>query len=220
MAEDDAIMKTRLLIDGDGMGDDRKINTLIRQIVKFASANADETPEDARKAHDRISNVLAACEASEAKSSLVREMNDAETMKYDKLYADIERGIEATREDIKRTKNDLDEARRVRKNRMQYDALAKVICKHPDRATTGKKLTDVEAEIARLETEEQILDAKLETRKKQFYVLVHSIQQLQEMLDEDDEDVGDMGSRSKSSDADAVDTSQASDEVATGMDVS
>lgn len=78
----------------------------------------------------------------------------------------------------------------------------------------------MEAEIARLETEEQILDAKLETRKKQFYVLVHSIQQLQEMLDEDDEDVGDMGSRSKSSDADAVDTSQASDEVATGMDVS
>ena len=46
MAEDDAIMKTRLLIDGDGMGDDRKINTLIRQIVKFAGANADETPED------------------------------------------------------------------------------------------------------------------------------------------------------------------------------
>ena len=48
MAEDDAIMKTRLLIDGDGMGDDRKINTLIRQIVKFAGANADETPEDVR----------------------------------------------------------------------------------------------------------------------------------------------------------------------------
>ena len=70
--------------------------------------------------------MLAACEASEAKSSLVREMNDAETLKYDKLYADIERGIEATREDIKRTKSDLDEARRVRRNRMQYDALAKV----------------------------------------------------------------------------------------------
>ena len=46
MAEDDAIMKTRLLIDGDGMGDDRKINTLIRQIVKFAAVSADETSED------------------------------------------------------------------------------------------------------------------------------------------------------------------------------
>ena len=197
-------------------------------------------------------------------------MNDAETLKYDKLYADIERGIEATREDIKRTKNDLDEARRVRRNRMQYDALAKVgtefqmvtrhrfcdrphyqlykvssspvqfrvvpqgvvqldmtnsfqfqvICKNPDRATTGKKLTDVETEIARLETEEQILDAKLETRKKQFYVLVHSIQQLQEMLDEDDDDVGGGGEVSKSNDAEAADSSQASEELATGMDVS
>ena len=94
-----------------------------------------------------------------------------------------------------------------------------MICKNPDRATTGKKLTDVEAEIARLETEEQILDAKLETRKKQFYVLVHSIQQLQEMLDEDDDDVGG-GEVSKSSDAEAADTSQASEELATGMDVS
>ena len=94
-----------------------------------------------------------------------------------------------------------------------------VICKYPDRATTGKKLTDVEAEIARLETEEQILDAKLETRKKQFYVLVHSIQQLQEMLDEDDDDVGG-GEVSKNSDAEAADTSQASEELATGMDVS
>ena len=95
-----------------------------------------------------------------------------------------------------------------------------VICKNPDRATTGKKLTDVEAEIARLETEEQILDAKLETRKKQFYVLVHSIQQLQEMLDEDDDDVGGGGEVSKNSDAEAADTSQASEELATGMDVS
>ena len=91
-----------------------------------------------------------------------------------------------------------------------------VICKNLDRATTGKKLTDVEAEIARLETEEQILDAKLETRKKQFYVLVHSIQQLQEMLDEDEDDI----EVSKNSDAEAADTSQASEELATGMDVS
>ena len=75
--------------------------------------------------------MLAACEASEAKSALVREMNDAETRKYETLYTDIENGIEGTREDIKRTKEDLDEARRVRRNRMQYDALAKVTVLRP-----------------------------------------------------------------------------------------
>ena len=95
-----------------------------------------------------------------------------------------------------------------------------IICKHPDRATTGKKLSDVNTEIQRLEREEQILDAKLETRKKQFYVLVHSIQQLQEMLDEDGDDAGDAGRGSKNGDAEPLDSSQASDEVTTVMDVS
>ena len=95
-----------------------------------------------------------------------------------------------------------------------------IICKHPDRATTGKKLSDVNTEIQRLEREEQILDAKLETRKKQFYVLVHSIQQLQEMLDEDGDDAGDVGRGSKNGDAEPLDSSQASDEVTTVMDVS
>ena len=82
-------------------------------------------------------------------------------------------------------------------------------------------MSDVNAEIQRLEREEQILDAKLETRKKQFYVLVHSIQQLQEMLDEDgDDDVGDVGRGSKNGGGDAEPLDSTSDEVTTAMDVS
>ena len=51
-------------------------------------------------------------------------------------------------------------------------------------------------------------------------MLVHSIQQLQEMLDEDGDDVGDVGRGSKNGDAEPLDSSQASDEVTTVMDVS
>ena len=51
-------------------------------------------------------------------------------------------------------------------------------------------------------------------------MLVHSIQQLQEMLDEDGDDVGDAGRGSKNGDAEPLDSSQASDEVTTVMDVS
>ena len=35
MSEDE-VMKTRLLIDGDGVGDERRLNTITRQILKFA----------------------------------------------------------------------------------------------------------------------------------------------------------------------------------------
>jgi THO complex subunit 7 len=46
--------------------------------------------------------------------------------KYECLYDSIEEGIAAAKEDIRGTKDELDEARRVRRNRMEYDAMAKV----------------------------------------------------------------------------------------------
>ncbi len=54
-----------------------------------------------------------------------------------------------------------------------------VINKNPDRETTGKRLKDVQEELDLLAEQEEALDAKLEARKKSFYVLIHSIQQLQ-----------------------------------------
>ncbi len=184
MAEDDAIMKTRLLMDGDGVGDERRINSLIRQIIKFADVSTEATPEETRKAHDRITALIAQCEAGETKSHLVRDMNERERANYEKLYGEIEGHIDSTKRDIKKTKEELVEARRIRANRMEYDALAKELCKNPDRATTSKKLEELDAEIKILEGEEEALDAKLETRKKQFHGLVHTIHQLQALLEE------------------------------------
>merc|ERR1712083_503442 len=79
------------------------------------------------------------------------------------------------------------EARKVRRNRMEYDALAKVISKNPYRSTQGKKIEDVKAELDDLKTAEDALEAKLESRKKQFHVLVQSIHNLQALLDEDND---------------------------------
>ena len=77
------------------------------------------------------------------------------------------------------TKEDLVQARKIRRNRMEYDALAKVICKNPDRETLGNKLEEIKAEIERLKKAEDALDEKLEMRKKHFHVMINSIHQLQ-----------------------------------------
>ncbi len=53
------------------------------------------------------------------------------------------------------------------------------ICEIPDRETTGRKLQEVEEELARLKRREEKLDEKLELRKKQCHLLVHTIHQLQ-----------------------------------------
>ena len=44
------------------------------------------------------------------------------------MYSEIECGISKTREAIEATKVELVEARKVRRNRMEYDAVAKVRC--------------------------------------------------------------------------------------------
>ena len=64
-----------------------------------------------------------------------------------------------------------------------------VICQNPDRETSTQKLEDIKEELHQLEETEASLDLKLELRKKQFYVLVQSIHELQKLLDqENDED--------------------------------
>ena len=149
--------------------------------------DADKAKEDNKKQFSRLMASIAQCEWSENKSKLVQEMNRTEAKNYEKLYEKIKLEISQAEEEIRQTKEDLVKARKVRRNRMEYDALAKVINKNPDRLTQGKKIEDVKAELDDLKAAEDALEAKLESRKKQFHVLVQSIHNLQALLDEDDD---------------------------------
>lgn len=42
---DETIIKRKLLIDGDGIGDDRRINIGLKQFVKWCNTD-DETPDE------------------------------------------------------------------------------------------------------------------------------------------------------------------------------
>ena len=65
--------------------------------------------------------------------------------------------------------------------------MAKVINKNPDRFTQGSKIEDIKLEIEHLKETEATLEDKLESRRKQFHVLVQSIHNLQSLLSEDNE---------------------------------
>ena len=62
-----------------------------------------------------------------------------------------------------------------------------MINKNPDRATQEKKIEDVQTDIEKLKAKEAALEDKLESRKKQFHVLIQSIHNLQALLSEDNE---------------------------------
>lgn len=130
---------------------------------------------------------LAQCEFAVTKSQLASEMMAAELNSYEGLSKILESGIEIAKTNIEKSKVDLTQAKTVRKNRIEYDVLAKVISEQPDRKETLEHLGTLKTELSSLETTKKQLESRLALRKKQFHVLVTSIHQLQALLDEPDE---------------------------------
>ncbi|XP_004921720.1 THO complex subunit 7 homolog [Bombyx mandarina] len=183
---DEDVIRRRLLIDGDGTGDDRRLNVLLKTLIKWCNTT-DDKPEESKATHDRMLAQLAQCEFAVTKSQLGSEMMAAELKSYEALSKILESGIEVAKENIQKSKTDLAQAKTVRKNRIEYDVLAKVISEQPDRKETSERLSTLKTELANLETTKQQLESRLALRKKQFHVLVTSIHQLQALLDELDD---------------------------------
>lgn len=130
---------------------------------------------------------MAHCEYAAEKSVRCLHMNSQEQKHYDELYNRVENGIVSAQKDIEATKKELAEARQVRRNKMEYDALAAIIQTQPDRRTNQEKLSLMRKELESRQSECHQLEMKLELRRKQFHLLVSTIQGLQQLLTKDDE---------------------------------
>ncbi|KAL3977915.1 BRISC complex subunit Abro1 [Sarotherodon galilaeus] len=187
------VIRKRLLIDGDGAGDDRRINLLLKSFTKWC--NSPGTPEEGFTQYQRMLGILAQCEFSMGKTLMVYDMNLREMENYEKIYSNIEQNIASAHEKIAECKKEIQRAKRIRKNRQEYDALAKVIQQHPDRHETLKQLEALDKELQQLSHIKENVDAKLELRKKQFHVLLSTIQELQQTLENDEKSDNDDNSQ-------------------------
>merc|ERR1712098_67039 len=164
-----------------------RLNLLLKALIKWC--NAEEDQQTCEMTYQRMLTQLAGIEWNMTKSRLAGDMNQAELENYSVLHEKVEAGITEAKKEIEETKAELVEAKRIRKNRMEYDALAKVIMTHPDRETSEARLEQVKAEQRFLEEKQVKLMDKLDVRKKQFHVLVSTVHQLQDLLSEDGEDL-------------------------------
>lgn len=112
-------------------------------------------------------------------------MND-ELDNYKSISRAIDTGIEHAKVQITQSKENLVIAKKIRKNRMEYDVLAKVISQQPDRKQTMAKLKSLKKELDTLKDSRTKLIQKLESRRNDFTVLMRSIQELQKKLDGED----------------------------------
>ncbi|XP_069793250.1 THO complex subunit 7 homolog [Narcine bancroftii] len=180
---DDEVIRKRLLIDGDGAGDDRRINLLLKSFIKWCNSGSHE---EGYSQHQRMLGTLGQCEFSMGKTLLVYDMNLREMLNYEKISKDIENNISAAHDKISECKKQIQQAKRIRKNRQEYDALAKVIQQHPDRHETLQQLEALGKELEHLSHIKESVEDKLELRRKQFHVLLSTIHELQQTLESDE----------------------------------
>lgn len=131
---------------------------------------------------------LAQCEFAVVKSDYTSKMMKQELKKYENSSKQIDLAIDQAKKEIEQSKENLVLAKKIRKNRMEYDVLAKIISQQPDRRKTTEKLELLKKDLSELENNRRQLETKMEIRKNEFSVLMRSIKELQNKLDDSEED--------------------------------
>lgn len=126
---------------------------------------------------------LSQCEFAVKRSQLQVKTNAKQLDMYKLIQESLERKITEVKEAIVNNKNSLIQAKILKQNRMMYDLLAKNIKEQPARKETDKRLSDLKKQLEELHEESRLLEEKLDTRRKQFHVLVSSANQLRGMLE-------------------------------------
>ncbi len=113
-------------------------------------------------------------------------MNQLEEERYERLGTQVQKDIKQVHQSIIQLKEELIEARQVRQHRQEYDAMATIIQKHPDRSSLESDIKSLEDNSKNINDRIAELSKQLELRQKQSSVLVLAIQQLMETIDKDD----------------------------------
>ena len=77
VSEEEEVMRMRLLVDGDGLGDDRRLKMMLKALVKWCNSD-NEDQASCEQTYQRMLTQLASIEWSMSKSRQAEAMNLAE----------------------------------------------------------------------------------------------------------------------------------------------
>jgi THO complex subunit 7 len=127
-------------------------------------------------------------EAINKKAKIVQKVTSEEAVNYENLVSIIEDKIEIAKKEIEEIKEKLGEAKKLRRNRLEYDAVAVEVSKLPNKELTAAKLEGIRLDLVKLREIEETVEDVFQQRQKQFLVLVQSANRLQELLDQESDD--------------------------------
>eukprot|EP00128_Syssomonas_multiformis_P001554 Colp12_sorted_trinity150504_noHs@32387 len=170
--------------------DEKRFQMTIKQFLKWCQE--DETNDS--NMETRILLGIAAAESGIQKARMNDDMHYREAKTYEETFSKIEQSIKDTERDIERLTEELEREKIVRKNRQEYDALAKIIMEHPPRSETESRIVELEAELKQLGEQTVAIDDQMELRKKQFHYVMHALLDVQHTLNNEGKEENEDGS--------------------------
>lgn len=185
--EDDIIIKHRLLTRTTTTRGEPPLKKLQKKFTSFAV----EIEKDAENYSDceRLAKTflqeLTTFELPLLKSKAVIDANLREKENFNELEDEINRQILQAQADIEDLKKQLEDSKIERQHKEECEAIRRLIAMQPPRSETQKIITELEKEIAMLESENTAGSRTLELRKKQFALLLHVVDELQNTIEEE-----------------------------------
>ncbi|KAJ8962282.1 hypothetical protein NQ318_018261 [Aromia moschata] len=180
---DEQIIKRRLIFDGEGIGDDRRIYLLQKMIAKWIlTENASK--EENEMMYNKILLQLSLLEHSRQKSEIIKLKNERQLQQYQKYENEIIKNEETIKNTINTSKLILTEVKCEKHQKLNYDMIVKDIVEQPSRVDTTALVKQHQLNISKMKDSQKRLKNEYALWRKHFSVLITSANQMCVLLDE------------------------------------
>jgi len=144
--------------------------------------------EECEKAYELFLKELALYQHSITKTKIAISTMKKETGTYESSRKQIQERIAKTKEDIQELKIKLSHEQKQRAHREEAMALAKLINQLPSRQDTNQHIRAKQKELEGLEKSREAIQKEIDSRRRQFALFYHSLNQLKTELEDNSMD--------------------------------
>jgi uncharacterized small protein (DUF1192 family) len=156
------------------------------QSAEFQHPNIDNpTLSKLKSASNQLTREIKLHDLEMKKMALGAQAAQAELSYYDSIGEKTQNSIANVREEIEKLRADLAQETKVRKNREEYEALAKMASDREPSRDTKRKLEVIHSEMEKIRNDTDKRQRKLDVKGKQFHLLSQCIADLKNGLEED-----------------------------------
>ncbi|KAJ1950681.1 hypothetical protein IWQ62_006529 [Dispira parvispora] len=174
--EDDIAIRNRLA------NDERPLKRCLQKYTTWSGSLSTTSPQDIQLNTQLVIAELQSFAKSMSKYGLFESASQHEISSYQETSEEIERNIDATSRTIEELRDQLVQAQEQRRQRLEYDEIAKDILKLPSRESLQQTVEGLQNEIRELQNERESRKTLVTSLRQQFDLSLVELEKLHGMV--------------------------------------